>query len=276
MMRTSLKLLSDGTIRVDGGVLFGQVPKIVWKERVSVDRDNRIPLGLNCLLVQINGKNILVDTGVGGKEPEDIREVYGLTSGRLCKYLKELGVTPGDIDLVILTHLRFDHSGGCTRLDRMGSIVTTFPRAKYYVQRSCWEEANTPSERGKEFYHPDDFKPLLEQDRLILLDGDTEIMPGVRTRVTNGPTRGHQIVLVNCGAERVAFTGDLIPTHHHIDPLFISASDQFPEETLRWKREVLCQAEKEGWLLVFSHGYEVRAAYLERRNGKPQLRPVEL
>ena len=276
MMTTSVRVLSDGIIKFDGGTMFGQVPKVNWENKMSTDRRNRVTLGLNSLLVQIGDKNVLVDAGAGSKELDNEKETYGLVPSRLMKGLKGLGLSPKDIDAVILTHLHFDHSGGCTRLDRTGSLVPTFPRARYMVQRECWEDACNPNERCQHVHRNEDFRPIDEQGLLELLDGDTEIYPGLSVKVTNGHAKGHQVVLLNHGGERIAFLGDLVPTPHHLDLASISAFDQFPEETLEMKRDFLGQAEKDGWLVIFSHGHEQKSGYLERRNGSTVLRPVDL
>ena len=276
MMTTAVKVLSDGIIKFDGGTMFGQVPKVSWETKVATDRKNRVTLGLNCLLVQVGTKTVLVDAGTGAKELDNEKETYGLVPSRLIKGLKSLGISPKEIDAVILTHLHFDHSGGCTRLDRAGNLVPTFPKARYFVQRQCWEDACTPNERCQDIHRSEDFRPIEEKGQLELLDGDAEIFPGLSVRVTNGHARGHQAVLLNHGGERIAFLGDLVPTAYHLDLASISAFDQFPEETLEMKRDFLLQAEKEGWLIIFSHGHDRKAGYLERRNGRIVLRPVEL
>jgi glyoxylase-like metal-dependent hydrolase (beta-lactamase superfamily II) len=276
MMTTTVRVLSDGIIKFDGGTMFGQVPKVNWETKVSTDRKNRITLGLNCLLVQLGEKNILVDCGTGSKELDNEKETYGLVPSRLVKGLRSLGISPKEIDAVILTGLHFDHSGGCTKLDRVGSLVPTFPRAKYYVQRECWEDACSPNERFQNSYRAADFRPIEDKGQLVLLDGDTEIFPGLWAKVVNGHAKGHQIVMVNHGGERIAFMGDLIPTPHHLDLAAISAFDQYPEETLASKRDFLFQAEKGGWLLIFAHGNGQKAGYLERRNGHMLFRPVDL
>ena len=273
--RAALVLLSDGIIKFDGGFMFGQVPKALWERLAAPDRRNRITLGLNCLLIQNGEHCILVDTGVGAKEPEKIKDRYGLGSSRLSRELRNRGLTPKDITGVILTHLHFDHAGGSTRLDRSGVAVPTFPAATYYIQRAAWEEATCPNERSKASYHSDDFLPLEERGQVCLLDGDAEVAPGVRVKVTGGHSSGHQMVLVNYGGERVAFLGDLIPTPHHLRLPYIAAFDQFPEDTLASKRALLEEAERGGWLLVFCHGNGERSGYLEKRNGEWNFRPVE-
>lgn len=256
--------------------MFGRLPKTTWENRVVTDRKNRMTLNLNCLLIELAGKTIIVDTGVGSKEVDGLRDEYGLGPSRLVKSLKSMGISTNQVDIVILTNLHFDHSGGCTKLDRTGNLVPTFPKATHYVQRECWEQAKNPSERFQDVYFEDDYLPIEEWNQLELLDGDHEILPGLSVMVTNGPTRGHQIVLMNHGGERVAFMGDLVPTAHHLDPASIPALDQYPEETLEMKREFLTRAKKEGWLLIFPHGIDRKAGYLEGYNGGTCLRPVEL
>ena len=272
----SIHLLSDGIIKYDGGSVFGQIPKVLWEQQVKADRWNRVSLGLNCLLIRTEYGNVLVDTGVGNKETGKLREVYGLSSSKLGKGLKEVGLTAKDIDKVILTHLHFDHSGGCTKIDRSGMPIPVFPKATYIVQASCWESAMTPSERGKAAHHSEDFACLQGAGQLELVDGDAEILPGVWVKETGGHCLGHQVVHVSCGGEKVVFLGDVIPTPHHLALSYIAAYDQYPEDTLERKKELVEQAVKDGWLVIFGHGTEERAGYLEKRDGHVSLRPVNL
>ena len=211
MMSTAVKIISDGVIKFDGGSMFGQVPKMAWENSVVTDRKNRITLGLNCLLLQVCGRNVLVDTGVGSKDAENDKENLGLVPSRLLKGLKGLGLTPKDIHAVILSHLHFDHSGGCTRLDRAGNVMPTFPKARYYVQQSCWDEACNPNERCHSTHRVDNFLPIADRGQLELLDGDSEIFPGLNVFVTDGHARGHQSVMFNHGGEKVVFLGDSGP-----------------------------------------------------------------
>ncbi len=276
MVSTAAKIISDGILKMDGGSVFGQVPKAVWENSVTTDRKNRITLGLNCLLLQVGGKNVLVDTGVGSKDNDKDKENLGLVPSRMFKGLKSAGLTPKDIHAVILTHLHFDHCGGCTRLDRAGNIVPTFPKARYYTQRASWEEACNPSARSMYAYRADNFHPMEKKGQLELLDGDTEIFPGLSVIVSDGPAKGHQMVMFNHGGERIVFLGDLVPTPHHLNLSVISAFDYSPQDTLEQKRELLHDAERQGWLLVFAHGHDTRAGYLERRAEMSYLRPVNL
>jgi len=273
---TELKILSDGTFKIDGGVMFGQVPKGQWQEWMPSDRRNRVKLGLNCLLLRIGTQNFLVDTGTGGKHTLERRDDFGLVTSQLLSGLKANGLGVQDIDGVVLSSLRFEHTGGCTRVNRRGEVVPTFPQATYYVQREALEEATAPTERHVDDFIKDDFVPLFDKGRLHLVDGEHTIAPGFFVRRASGPAEGHQIAVITHGGERVAFLGDLVPTPFHLQLACISASDRHPEETLQTKRAVLSEAVRDGWLLIFSHGVNERAGYLENRSGRLYLRPVTL
>ena len=275
MLATGAIVLSDGVFKVDGGAIFGRVPKMMWENIVATDRKNRITMGLNCLLLQCSGKNVLIDTGVGPKDNVRDKEMYGLVPSRLMRSLKSTGLGPRDIDAVVLSHLHFSHAGGATRMDRAGDMVPSFPNATYYVQRASWEDAQNPSARHSDVYRAEDFAPIAERGRLELLDGDTELFTGLNLLVTDGHCPGHQMVVSSHGGERIVYTGDLVPTPHHLGLTVISSYDYEPESTLNQKRDILNQAEQQGWLLVFPHGHETRAGYLERRQDMSYLRPVE-
>ena len=276
MRSTAIRLLSDGVMKLDGGSIFGQLPRVAWAKTVAADRKNRIKLGLNCLLLQTAGKNVLVDTGIGSIVDEEDKEAMGLVPSRLSKGLKNAGLTPKDIHAVILSHLHFDHSGGCTKMDRSGNVVPTFPKAHHFVQRTCWEDAcKTTNERCSVRQHMKNFLPIAERGQLVILDGNREIFPGLNVIVTNGHAEGHQMVMFNHGGERVVFLGDLVPTPHHLNPAVISAFDHSPQDTFEQKREILADAKRQGWLLVFSHGHETKAGYLEHQADTTYLRPVK-
>ncbi|HCI86775.1 MAG TPA: MBL fold metallo-hydrolase [Dehalococcoidia bacterium] len=273
----AVRLVSDGTFLLDGGPMFGPVPKILWEQSAKPDRKNRVRLGLNSLLIKTPDANILVDAGIGNKEPEITREVYGHSSSKLLRNLRHQGVSAREIDYVILTHLAFSHSGGATRLDREGKIIPTFPKAKYLVQRAAWDEAFSPNERSVPVYGPGvaHLQTLNDKGMVELLDGDTEVVPGVHTLVTDGYSEGHQVVLVNTGSERIIYLANLIPTPNHLPLPYITAFDRYPDQTLAMKKELLDRCEKEGWLMIFAHGYHQSAGYLERRHGNIELRAVD-
>ncbi len=274
--RTEVHIISDGAFKVDGGVLFGQAPKSEWQNWMPADRRNRVSLGLNCLLVRRGEKNYLVDTGIGSKHTEEDQNAYGFSKGKLLSELRAHGLTAQDIHGVVLTSLHFEHTGGCTRVNRRGELAPTFPKATYFVQREALEEAVSPTERGINGFEADDFVPLRQKGRLEVIDGEAVIAPGLQARLAGGPYQGHQIVLVAHGGERVAVLGDLAPTPYHLRLDVIAASDRQPEETLEVKRKILSEAVQEGWLLIFSHGVNEKAGYLQDMSGKLRLRPVAL
>lgn len=273
---TSIELVSDGNFLLDGGILFGAVRRTVWEAQLKPDRTNRVRLGLNCLLIQTGSENILVDTGAGGKRSERLKDAYGLSGNKLLTGLRRHGITARDVDKVVLTHLHFDHAGGCTKLDRSGDAIAVFPKAEYIVQQSAWDDANTRDERNDQLFHSGDFAPLYETGVLTLVNGDHEIAPGINLKVTNGHSKGHQIVLIEAGSERIAYMGDLMPTMFHIPIPVISSLDQVPNDTLDSKRDILRMAIDGGWLLVFGHANQHFSGYVEERNGQIQFAAKDL
>jgi glyoxylase-like metal-dependent hydrolase (beta-lactamase superfamily II) len=274
--KVSIGIVSDGTFLLDGGAVFGLVPKTLWERNMKPDRRNRVRLGLNCMLIRTLNANILVDTGIGSKEPEITKEFYGHSSSKLLTNLRKEDISAKDIDYVVLTHLHFEKCGGATKMDREGNVIPTFPKAKYVIQKDAWEEAFNPNEWAVPKYSNavNHLKVLEERDQLNIIDGDTEIVPGVNAVVLDGPSIGHMIVTVKAGGERVVFLGDVIPTPNHLPLPFITAFDRSPEQTLYQKKELLEKCEKEGSLMVFSKGHDISAAYLERHKGKIDLKPV--
>ncbi len=273
---TSVSVISDGTLMIDGGTLFGQVAKTEWETKIKPDRKNRVRIAINTLLVETPTKNILIDVGAGSKRPEKLKDKYGLNGNKLLRGLKNAGLTARDIDAVVLTHLHFDNAGGSTKLDRSGNAVATFPKAEYFVQSAAWEEANNPNERSSGLYNPDDFVPIEKSGLLKLIDGECEIGPGVRTKFTGGHTEGHQVVLIEAGSERLVFTGGLIPTHQHIASNTIASFDQSPNQTLSNKKEIVDMAIAGGWLFIFGNSFEHRAGYVQQRNGLIEFSPKDI
>ena len=253
----SVKVVSDGSYLLDGGPFFGPVPKVLWEKQAKPDRKNRVRLGLNSILIRNGDSNILVNTGIGSKEPEINRDIYGHASSRLIRNLKLSGVSAKEIDTVILTQLHFDHSGGSTSFDREGKLIPTFPKAKYLIQQSAWDEAFNQDERLLPAYgHPVEHLNVLKDREMIeFIDGNTEIQPGIHCEVIDGYSKGHQIVKVNAGSERIVYLSELIPAPSHLPLAYITAYDRYPDQTLENKRRMIAQCEKEGWLMVFAHGY---------------------
>ncbi len=268
--------LLDGYFRLDGGAMFGVVPRILWEKTNPPDERNRILLALAVLLVKARGKNILVDTGIGNKGEEKFCDIYGVDRRpSIEESLERVGLAPRDIHMVINTHFHFDHAGGNTTRVRDGRIVPTFPNADYYIHREEWHEAMAPNERTRRSYLPENYEILAQSRRLNLLDGDAEILPGIRVLRTPGHTEHHQSVIVQSEGQSVCFLGDLIPTTSHLPLPYIMAYDLFPLTTLETKRKLLEQAWEERWLLVFQHDPKVRMGRLEKIDGRYALQELK-
>ena len=272
----AVNLVTDGTLSKDGGALFGRVPKMDWEQAIKPDRRNRVKMGINLLLIQTPKFNILVDTGLGSKSNDMVKDTYSLNGNKLSKSLKHLNLSPKDISLIILSHLQFDRAGGCTKLDRSGKLVPAFPKAKHLVQKVCLEESKEPSEIEKSFVNQDDFLPLIEKDLIEELDGESEIIPGIKTQITGGPSMGHQIVFIEWGSERIVYAGSIIPTRLHINPQHVAAYAVYPHETLEWKKKLIDMAVNDGWLLVFGNEVGHSAGYLSSNSGNLAIQPIEL
>jgi glyoxylase-like metal-dependent hydrolase (beta-lactamase superfamily II) len=248
-----VSVLHDGTIALDGGAMFGVVPRVVWEKRDPPDERNRVTLGLNVALIESGGKRVLVDTGMGDRWSEREVRMYGIDrSTTLIGGLRARGLAPEDIDVVVNTHLHFDHAGGNTRREGDG-VVPTFPRARYVVQRGEWEDARHPHERSRASYREDDFVPVAEADQLDLIDGETEVAPGVRAVPVGGHTTHHQMVVVESGGETLVVPTDLLPTASHLPLPFVMGYDLFPVATLEAKRQLLHAAVERGWRILFYH-----------------------
>ncbi len=270
----TLSLVSDGTFWLDGGAMFGIVPKVLWNKLNPADALNRIKLGLNCLLIQTPETKVLVDTGVGKKLDVKFKEIYKVERDTgLIESLGKLGVQPEDIDFVINTHLHFDHCGGNT-IEQDGHYIPTFPHAKYMIQRQEWHDATNTNERTKASYVQRNFLPVEASGQLLLVDGDNEVLPGISVVVTNGHTRGHQSVIIESMGNKAIYFGDLIPTSSHVKIPYIMSYDLFPINVVEKKREILSQATKERWLLIFEHDPENPFAYLIEMEGKQVLKKL--
>ena len=247
--------LEGGRQHLDGGAMFGVVPKVLWERRIPADERNRIPLALRCLLIEHDDGLVLIDTGLGNKEDDKFKGIYGVqnegTNGRtrLEDALSELGHTPDDVRWVINTHLHFDHAGGDTWRDPGGKVGLAFPKARYVVQKGELDFARHTNERTAGSYLPHNFAGIPFQ----LIDGDVEILPGIRGIPTPGHVPYHQSVLIESGGERACFLADLVPTSAHLPLPWIMGYDVQPLVTLESRRRLYQRAEAEGWLLVFEH-----------------------
>ena len=277
--RFELHQLSDGRFRLDGGAMFGVVPKTLWDRCCHADDHNRIPLELGVLLIRTpRGKNVLVDAGLSSKYERSpkFNKIYAVERTKtLRESLRELGLAPEDIHFVINTHLHFDHAGGDTEFGADGRPLPAFPRARYLIQKLEWEDASHAHERNQASYLPENFEPLDSARVLELVDGEFELEPGLKVIRSGGHTRGHQCVLIEDGGRSALFLGDLVPTRAHVPLPWIMAYDLFPVDTLEEKRRLLSLAQKNEWLLLFQHDPLQRAAYLREVDGRIVAVPPE-
>ena len=261
--RWRVHAIQAGGQRLDGGAMFGVVPKPLWERRIAADERNRIPMGMRCLLVEHDDGLVLIDTGAGNKETQKFYDIYGIENagagGRtaLEDGVRAAGHDPAQVSLVVNTHLHFDHAGGNTFRDEGGALRLAFPNARYVVQAGEYAYATHTNERTAASYFPHNFQPVLDAGRLDLVDGEREILPGVRVLPTPGHTPHHQSILITSAGESAFFAADLIPTHAHLPLPWIMGYDVEPLVTLESKRWVLARAAAEGWLVVFEHDAHV-------------------
>jgi glyoxylase-like metal-dependent hydrolase (beta-lactamase superfamily II) len=273
----TIHALEAGLQRLDGGAMFGVVPKPLWERRIPADDRNRIPLALRCLLVETPDALVLVDTGVGNKEDEKFVEIYGIENDgsptRLEDAIRAAGHDPEDVDVLISTHLHFDHAGGNTLVDEEGRIRPAFPGARHVVQKSELEFARRDNERIRASYMEKNFVPVLEAGLWDLVEGETEVVPGVTVVPTPGHTPHHQSVVLRSEGETAGFLADLVPTTAHLPLPWIMGFDLEPLVTLESKRALLRQAGEEDWLLIFQHDPTTPWGRLDRSGKRPGLRP---
>jgi glyoxylase-like metal-dependent hydrolase (beta-lactamase superfamily II) len=258
-----LTIVSGGQLWIDGGNMFGVIPRVLWERKSAPDAEHRIQLDTNCVLVRTPDSLGLVDTGYGGKATQKFRQRYALEDGApLVRNLAAAGVTPEQIDWVILTHLHFDHAGGATNRDADGHIRPTFPRARHYVQRFEWEDALAILPELAGAYWLDDFVPIERAGLLEIVEGDAEIVPGVSAQLTGGHTRGHQIVRLESGNESAVCLADICPTAAHLPTFWTMAYDQFPLAVRQIKPLILKNIADHHRVALFSHDPHVPAARL--------------
>jgi methylmalonyl-CoA epimerase len=264
----------DGFIRLDGGAMFGIVPKPLWSKRAYSDERNRITLAMRSLIVR-GMRTMIIDAGLGDKEDAKFHDIYGVDRRRnLDHTLAEAGLAPEDIDIVLATHLHFDHAGGFTTRAADGTVKPKFPRAQYVVRRGEWEDANNANERNRASYRPDNYLPLAKAGVLQFVDEDQTIMPGVRVRRTGGHTMHHQIILIESGNQIAAFAADLMPTTAHAADAWIMGYDLYPLDTLAAKQRFVKEALEKNMLVFFQHDPAMAAGRIRERNGKRFVEPA--
>ena len=258
-----LTAFSDGTYPLDGGALFGVVPKVMWSRKVAADANNHVTVGLNSVLVRTGKQNVLVETGMGNKLSDRMIRFYGQPA-KLLENLAGGGIAPEDIDIVINTHLHFDHCGWNTIRDKDGKIGPTFPRAKYYAPEGEWQYSRRPSERDLISYIPDNYDPLVKSGQMTLLKGGEEIVPGISVKTFPGHTASMQGVIITSGGKMACYISDLIPTTAHLDIAWGMSFDLYPLQTVESKKFYYSQSMPEKWLTIFTHDAETPWAYVEK------------
>jgi glyoxylase-like metal-dependent hydrolase (beta-lactamase superfamily II) len=248
-----LTIISDGSLRLDGGAMFGVVPRVIWEKYASPDNYNRILVGLNCLLIRTPHENILVDTGVGELwTPSELQRYAIIHPPTIVSSLANHGLAPDDISIVINTHLHFDHAGGNTQLVN-GHLQPTFPNARYVVQRAEYQHACHPHERDRASYNPAHWEVLRQTNQLELIDGAQEIVPGVRVWPVVGHNQDTQLVRVDTQGHTAVFFADIIPTTWHLPFAWTMGYDLYPVDLVAQKKQLIPQAATEGWLAIFEH-----------------------
>jgi methylmalonyl-CoA epimerase len=266
--------LFDGFLQLDGGAMFGVVPKPLWAKQTVPDEKNRILLAMRPLVVR-GMRTMLIDAGLGGKDDEKFHDIYGVDRSRnLDHTLAEAGLTREDIDIVLATHLHFDHAGGFTTRDANGRVRPAFPRAQYVVRRGEWEDARHLNERNRASYLAENFMPLADAGVLQLVDDDQTIMPGVRVRRTGGHTMHHQMAIIESGGQTAAFVADLLPTTAHLPEPWIMGYDLYPMDTLASKKAFYKEAIEKNTLVFFEHDPVVTAGHIREEQGKRRVLPV--
>ena len=279
-----VKIVSDGTFSVEGGALFGIMPRPEWELRKRPDRKNRVKAGLNCMVVSdpVTGTNVLINTGMGNRYPAEMRERYARTASKLNANLRNVAkLTPREITHIFFTSMHYHNTGGAFRLNKDGDLTLNFPKAVHMVHRKSFEEAMAPNMlQERELYglsvskFREDIELLQEKGKLLLIDEPNyEIIPGVTAEEVGGFGNGHSIVWIIAGSERFVYPGNLFPTELHREVPVLTVFDRNPEETMQHKNPVLQKAMEEGYICIFPNDHETAAAYIM---GDNRIRPVAL
>ena len=269
-----ISILSAGTLRLDGGAMFGVVPKTLWSKLRPADERNRISLAMNVVLVEDGKKRVLVDNGAGTKWNAKLRDIYGFELKSPDELLRPAGCTPGEIDVVLDTHLHFDHAGGNTTLDASGEAVPSFPNARYVVQEGELEFARIDNERIRASYSRDAIDPIVAAKMFDTIAGEVSVTDRIAVLLAPGHTPFLQIPVIRTGEHTIVFLADLVPTSSHVPYPYIMGYDVEPLRTLESKKRILPRIAREGWRVVFEHDVDLPFGLLEETDGK--LRAVPL
>jgi glyoxylase-like metal-dependent hydrolase (beta-lactamase superfamily II) len=265
----------DGFFALDGGAMFGVVPKPLWEKVAPPDDRNRIRLAMRPWLVRDGVRTVLIDAGAGDKLDQKATDIYGLDRARKLEHsLTDAGVRAEEISLVVASHLHFDHAGGFTTRSADGRLAPRFPNARYSIRRGEWDDAHHPHERNRASYFPENYAPLAEAGRVDFVDEDMEVAPHISVRRTAGHTMHHQIVVIEVDGRVAIFAADLLPTAAHVPLPYIMSYDLYPMDTLAFKRTFLREAVEREYLILFEHDPTIAAGYIRDRNGKLWVEPV--
>jgi glyoxylase-like metal-dependent hydrolase (beta-lactamase superfamily II) len=265
-----VEVVPDAEFRLDGGAMFGVVPRSLWSRFAPPDEENRVRLNMNCLYVEAGGERVVVETGIGDKWTPKQAATYGISreAGLGERLRAATGCAPEDVTVVVNTHLHFDHAGGNTTLDAGGRAVPAFPNARYFVSRAEFEHAARPHERDRASYLEENWRPLAESGQLELKPDSYEVVPGLRMETVPGHSRTMQCVRLERGGRTLYGFADLVPTRAHVPLPWIMGYDLYPVETLEAKRRLLPQAAREGWLCLFYHDPDAPLCRLVEEDGK--------
>jgi len=272
-----LYIVPDGQFWLDGGAMFGVVPRVLWEKKLHPDEMNRVPLATNCLLVKGKDFVLVVDAGLGVRWDEKSREMYQISHPTtLAQSLARRGVQPADVDALVLSHLHFDHSGAATEI-RDGRAAPAFPRATVYVQAAELAHARHPNEKDRGSYRADDWEPLAAAGRLESVSGEKELRPGVAVVPVRGHSEGMQAVRVESEGQTAFFFSDALPTSAHVPVPWIMSYDLYPVDLIENKKRLTDQAAREEWLVIFVHDRDVPwGKIVDQVNGKRRVHPVAL
>jgi glyoxylase-like metal-dependent hydrolase (beta-lactamase superfamily II) len=265
-----VEVIPDCEFRLDGGAMFGVVPRTLWSKACPPDDQNRIRMNMNCLFIEAGGERILIDTGIGDKWSDKLRTMYGIDRRRSFdeSLLEVAGVGSEEITIVINTHLHFDHAGGNTKADQAGKAIAAFPSARYFVSRAEYEHAEAPSERDRASYLTDNWRPLKETGQLELKEAEYEVVPGLRMETHAGHNRSMQCPRLEQGNDTLFGFADLVPMRAHVPFAWIMGFDLYPVETLEAKKKLLPQAAREGWTCLFYHDPDEPLGRIVEEDGK--------
>jgi glyoxylase-like metal-dependent hydrolase (beta-lactamase superfamily II) len=258
--------LVEGRFYLDGGAMFGIVPRIMWEKLIPPNDKNLIPLDCNLLLIKNKGKNVLIDSGLGDVLTDRERKIYAAYNpSNLEVGLLGLEVKPEEIDLVILSHLHADHACGTIKTEN-GQGVPRFKRAKVILQKSEWEDAINPDERTAAGYLMNHLLTLEKHKVLELVDGEVEVVPGIKVVKTGGHTEGHQGVEISANGEKLIYYADIVPTSHHLKPHYVAGLDLYPRQTMKIKKKIIPEAIEQGWYVAFDHDLKIKIARLKKNS----------